>query len=135
MKVLDFSNHTYNWPPDSCIYDVEDTRPRSSLHLLCRKLLFELYPTRPIFEEVPIPGTQLKFDFVLIHRKICIEVQGQQHFDNTSFFFNNKFEFAKAKGRDSTKRKWCDINGLRLIELLYSEKEEEWKNKILLISD
>ena len=135
MKVLDFSNYQHNWPPDSCIFDKEDMRPRSSLHLSCRQLLFELYPTRTLFEEVPIPGTQLKFDFVLLHRKICIEVQGQQHFDSTSFFYNNKFEFAKAKGRDKTKHKWCSINGLRLIELLYNESVEEWKKKILLTQD
>jgi hypothetical protein len=135
MKVIDFAGYTHNWPPQTCIPDNEDTRPRSSLHLKCRKLLQELYPTRTLFEEVPLPGTQMSFDFVLLHRKICIEVQGQQHFENTSFFFNNKFEFAKAKNRDSTKHKWCDTNGLRLIELLYNETEEEWKNKILQIKN
>ena len=132
MKIRDFSGYIHNWPPPECIPDKDDTRPRSSYHLLCRKVLTELYPTRPLFEEVPIPGTQLKFDFVLLHRKICIEVQGQQHFDNTSFFFNNKFDFAKAQNRDKVKEKWCSENGLILLQLLYNESEEEWKNKILL---
>ena len=131
MKIKDFAGYIHNWPPVDCIPDNTDTRPRSSLHLKCRELLQELYPTRPLFEEVPIPGTQMSFDFVLLHRKICIEVQGQQHFDNTSFFFNNKFEFAKAQGRDKLKKRWCEENGLRLIELLYNEDEEEWRKKIL----
>lgn len=132
MRVKDFQNKEYNWPPSDKIADAEDTRGKSDLHIKCRQLLRTLYPTRPPLEEVPIPGTRLHFDFVLPQRRICIEVQGQQHFEDNSFFYSDKFGFGKAKQRDKQKKAWCRLNNLLLIELNYDEDVETWKEKILL---
>lgn len=133
MKVKDFAGNLYNWPPSKHVPNVDDLRPRSELHIKCRELLKELYPSRPPLEEVPIPGTRLFLDFVLPHRNICIEVQGQQHY-NALFFFNSKADFEKSKQRDRQKKDWCLLNNLLLIELKYDESEEEWKNKILCLT-
>ena len=132
MKVKDFNNNEHNWPPSDRIVDAGSTAGKSDLHIKCRTLLRTLYPTRPPLEEVPIPGTKLRFDFVLPQRKICIEVQGQQHFEDNSFFYNTRADFANAKKRDRTKQEWCDLNGLLLIELRYDEDISDWKDKILL---
>lgn len=132
MKVKDFQDKECNWPPNSCIADAEDTRGKSSFHIKCRQLLRELYPTRPPLEEVLIPGTQMRFDFVLPQRKMCIEVQGQQHSENNGFFYEDKLAFGRAQQRDKTKQRWCKLNGLLLIELFHDEDIMDWKEKILL---
>lgn len=130
MKVKDFAGNFHNWPPTGHVAQPDDIRPKSELHLKCRQLLKELYPTRPPLEEVPIPGTRLLIDFVLPHRNICIEVQGQQHY-NDIFFFNSKADFERSKQRDRQKSDWCTLNNLILIELKYNESIEEWKKKLL----
>lgn len=132
MKVKDFNNKEYNWPPSDKVADVEDISNKSELHIKCRQLLRKLYPTRPPLEEVTIPGTQLKFDFVLPQRRICIEVQGQQHFEHNNFFYQDKTGLGKAIQRDKKKQEWCKMNNLLLIELRYDEDILDWEEKILL---
>ena len=132
MKVKDFQNREYNWPPADRVANFDDTSNKSELHLKCRQLLRELYPTRPPLEEVPIPGTQLRFDFVLPQRRICIEVQGEQHSQDNRFFFNDRLSFGKAQQNDKKKKEWCSLNNLLLIELLFDEDIDDWKDKILL---
>ena len=132
MKVKDFQDKEHNWPPSDRVANAGDTSNKSDLHIRCRNLLRKLYPTRPPLEEVPIPGTKLRFDFVLPQRRICIEVQGQQHFEDNGFFYSDRMGLGKSKQRDKRKREWCNLNNLLLIELLYNEDDFDWEEKILL---
>lgn len=132
MKVKDFNDREHNWPSADRMVDADDTSNKSEPHLRCRKLLRDLYPTRPPLEEVPIPGTRMRLDFVLPQRRICIEVQGQQHAEDNRFFYSDKLEFGKAKQRDKQKKEWCRMNNLLLIELFHDETISEWQDKILL---
>lgn len=129
MKIQDFEGHTYNWPPSGHTPLNDDIRPRSELHVRARKLLRKIYPTQRILEEVPIP-CGLYLDFFLPSVKMAVEVQGQQHFSQVEFF-QSKSGFLKGQKNDQTKRNWCELNNIKLVELRYDEEDEEWKNKIV----
>lgn len=130
MKVTDFEGYMHNWPPKGHQEDFDSIKPKSELHLKCRKILRQLYPTQRILEECKIPNEKLFLDFYLPAQHKAIEVQGQQHYIFNPLFYQNQFEFAKAKQRDSLKKDWCKMNGITLIELRYDETEDKWVEKI-----
>jgi len=106
---------------------------RSSLHIQARALLKELYPMTQIVEEVSIPilpGQTIYFDFFIPLFKTFIEVQGQQHYEQSSLFHKNEADFLKQKKRDNDKVRWAELNGFTLIELPY-DKIDEWRNLLL----
>jgi len=106
---------------------------RSSLHIQARALLKELYPMTQIVEEVSIPilpGQTIYFDFFIPLFKTFIEVQGQQHYEQSSLFHKNEADFLKQKKRDNDKVRWTELNGFTLIELPY-DKIDEWRNLLL----
>lgn len=106
---------------------------QSNLHLKCRTLLQELFPTLLILEEIPVPISRfdtLYFDFFLPLIKLVIEVQGQQHIEYSQFFHKSKGDFWGYKKRDRYKQEWCELNNIKLIHLRYDEDIEDWKEKI-----
>jgi len=106
---------------------------RSSLHIQARALLKELYPMTQIVEEVSIPilpGQTIYFDFFIPLFKTFIEVQGQQHYEQSSLFHKNEADFLKQKKRDNDKVRWAELNGFTLIELPY-DRIDEWRNLLL----
>lgn len=131
MKITGLDNRQYSWPPSGHEVNFDDIRPRSELHIRCRNILRSLYPTQPILEEVPLPGSKLSFDFFLPWRKVAIECQGEQHYKYNQHFHRNRMEFARAKNRDKRKKDWCLENNIRLVELPFNENDEEWKEKII----
>lgn len=69
----------------------------------------------------------LPFDFYLPKGKICIEYQGQQHYEPVDFAGKGK-EWAKKQLqlnqiRDEIKRTYCKNNGIKLVEISYLEKD------------
>ena len=130
IKDLDGLNH--NWLLTGNMAKGKITH-KSSYHLATRRLIAINYPTLQILEEVPIPlrkNETLYLDFYLPLKKICFEVHGEQHYKFIPFYHTNVLNFLKAQKRDKEKQEWCDINGIRYIELSYLESEEEWSNKI-----
>lgn len=108
---------------------------KSQYHLKARQLLQELFPANPIYEEVPLPGTtksgkMLCADFFLPTQSMIVEVHGEQHYTDNSFFYASRMEFLQAKKRDSNKQEWCEINKLIYIELPYKESLDEWKRRL-----
>ena len=96
-----------------------------------------LYPYDIICEEVSIPGikTEINYktlilDFYIHFYRLAIEVQGSQHYKFNKFFYHNKLEFFRAQKLDNLKRKWCQINNIRLVELAYNNINQ-WKNIIV----
>jgi|14BtaG_2_1085337.scaffolds.fasta_scaffold00392_2 hypothetical protein len=131
MKVYDFDDREYNWPPSGHEVDIDDRRKRSDLHLRTRAILKSLYPTQSVLEEVPLPGMRLFLDFFLPSRKVCIEVHGQQHYNYTEHFHGDKMGFLRAKANDNRKIEWCHHNNLRIVELPYNESDDDWREKII----
>lgn len=134
MLVKGFDGKEYDWKPRSA--DVED-RYRSQLHIKIRNLLREMFPFDIIIEETLLPGSnrflkkkELTADFYLPTRSLIIEAHGEQHYSYNSFFFKNKYEFAKAQRRDLDKKDWCKMNNITLIELKHSDDLDTWRNQI-----
>ena len=137
MKVKGINGKEYVWNLTS--YDVfnDDSRKRSKYHIRARKLLKEIFNSYRILEEVKLPGSTslhrksvLYLDFYIPTISLAIEVHGQQHYEYSPFFHKNKADFLKSKTRDEDKIEWCDLNGIQLITLKYSESDDEWRKRI-----
>jgi very-short-patch-repair endonuclease len=129
MKVKDLSGRIHSWNLTGCTPSRLASRPRSDLHLKTRQLMQEEFKNDPILEEVAIPGEQLFLDFYLPKRKMAVEAQGEQHYKFIKHFHGDIMGFKKQKQNDVRKREWCEINGIILITLSYSENIDEWRAK------
>lgn len=67
---------------------------------------------------------QLRFDFQIMKRNICIEFDGEQHF-KAKKYYGGEEEFIKTKKRDEIKNLFCDVNNIKLIRLSYNLKDSE----------
>ena len=137
MKVIGINGKEYIW--NLTAYDVfnDDTRKRSKYHIRARAILKEIYNSYRILEEVKLPGSTalhrksvLYLDFYIPSIKLGVEVHGQQHYEYNSFFHRSKADFIKGQVRDDDKISWCELNGIELITLKYSESDDEWRQRI-----
>ena len=128
MKIIGLDNKEYSW--NLSLYVKNQRRGCSDYHKRARNLLKQIFPFDQILEEVPIPSTSLFADFFIPKQMKMVEVQGEQHTNYTPFFHKDKRNFGKAKLRDKTKKEWCELNGIELIELSYAESDIEWQEKI-----
>ncbi len=90
-------------------------RSNGQYHLGCQ--LKRVYPGYVILEEFGIPESQLRIDFFVPNTKIAFEFQGIQHDEFNKHFHGDAAGFKKSKRRDADKRRWCDMNGIALIEV------------------
>ncbi len=60
---------------------------------------------------------KLRFDFYLIDLNICIEYDGEMHYEN---IFND-LDFENVKKRDTIKNEYCKSNNIKLIRIPYYE--------------
>ena len=109
---------------------------KSSLHMLARELIEELFPGLSVYEEVTLPGSKklgrsslLYADFFIPDSMLVIEVHGRQHYEYCSFFHKDKIDFINAKKRDADKIEWCEMNDIKIAVLPFNEKYK-WKNLI-----
>ena len=56
-----------------------------------------------------------------------IEYQGEQHYEPVAFFGDQK-KFDRQRENDSAKREYCAKRGIRLIEVPYWGKIEDYLN-------
>lgn len=82
------------------------------------------YHHNPVYEEFPIYGTRYTLDFFNGQKKIAIEVQGGQHTKFTSYFQKDEFDYLKQLKIDESKRKFCDLNKIKLVEIFWEDKKE-----------
>ena len=132
MKVTNLSGEVKDWKPTGNIVTGSDSRPRSKLHIAARGLIYELFPTMQIMEEVPIRPlhSTLHLDFYISKIKLAIEVHGKQHYAFSSLFHASRQDFFNQKKRDANKKNWCEINNITYIELPYNEDIDKWKTRI-----
>ena len=96
---------------------------RSKLQYRVKKSLEKIWSNNVVLEEMPVVGTKLSLDFYNANKKIAIEVQGRQHNQYVPHFHGgNKINFISQLRRDHQKKEFCEINGIRLIEL-YEEDD------------
>ena len=95
-----------------------DSKSRSLFQFKVKSFLKEHWENDVVFEEFPLPGTKMTFDFFNANKKTMIEVQGNQHQRYTPFFHNkNKANFISQLRRDKDKRHFCDLNDIFLLEI------------------
>jgi hypothetical protein len=71
-----------------------------------------------VYEEFPVAGTRMTLDIVNLTKRVALEIQGEQHSEFNPFFHNNsEINYWNQLHRDNEKRKWCEINNLRLVEI------------------
>ena len=138
MRAVGFDGRERRWNLSKSVVSGDDARPRSSLHLLARKVLRGQFPYDRILEEVPLPGSHkpsrkstLFVDFLIPSESLAVEVHGRQHFEFVAHFHGNLQGFRKAKARDKDKSRWLELNSVALITLSYSETEDEWRERII----
>ena len=69
----------------------------------------------------------LPFDFYLPDYNLCIEYDGQQHFEESSYF--GKDSFIKTKKHDKLKNAFCKEFNISLLRIKYDENILEILNK------
>lgn len=65
---------------------------------------------------------KLRIDFMVFieNRRYAIEVNGDQHYKQIPYF-HDSHQFSEQQERDNEVRKWCKANGVKLIEIRYSQ--------------
>lgn len=63
-------------------------------------------------------------DFFLPDFNMIVEMNGQQHYHNISFFYSHKWTLQDQQIRDNTLREYCEVHHLRLLEIKYNQIEQ-----------
>lgn len=132
MKVKDLNGNISNWIVKGDRLAEAGWKKKSKLHTSAKNIIYNLFPTSPILEEVPFkPRATTQFlDFYISNSKLAIEVNGEQHYKFSSLYHASSQDFLHQKRKDQDKRDWCELNGITLIELPYNEDEQQWEQRI-----
>jgi very-short-patch-repair endonuclease len=99
---------------------------RSKRQFAVKQFIKSKWKNQVVFEELPVAGTKMSLDFYNATKKIAIEVQGAQHTKYVPHFHNNqKINFFHQLRRDKQKKEFCEINGIKLIEIHDKDKLDE----------
>ena len=99
-----------------------DEKSRSNIQYAAKQFLKPFWNSHVVFEEFPVAGTRLRFDFYNANKKVAVEINGQQHVKYVPFFHKRRSNFVSQIRRDQEKIDFCELNDINLIEI-YSEKE------------
>lgn len=106
-------NYIINW----------DKSSRSKRQYEVKQFLRKYWSEDFVFEEFPMAGTRLSFDFYNSSKNIMVEVQGGQHLKYTPFFHGKaKSEFVSQIRRDNEKLKFCKLNNIPMVEIYPKDK-------------
>jgi hypothetical protein len=96
---------------------------RSKLQTLTKVFIKDYWLNDVVFEEFPMVGSRLTFDFYNANKKIAIEVQGSQHLKYIPHFHGkSKSNFLGQIRRDNEKQKFCALNSINLVEVYPDDK-------------
>ena len=97
---------------------------KSKVQNSVKKYLKKYWGHDIVFEEFPLVGTRMTFDFYNATKNIVIEVQGRQHTRFVPFMHaNNKLNYLKQLKRDEDKIKFCNLNDIVLLEYFDGENK------------
>lgn len=92
-------------------------KTRSKFQDEVKRFLKRYWSEDIVFEELRLVDTRMTFDFYNANKKIAIEVQGQQHTKFIPFFHSNRNKFLQQLKRDNKKLEFCELNGIKLVEI------------------
>lgn len=97
---------------------------KSKFQRKVKVLVHPLWKNHVVYEEFPVYGTRYTIDFFNATKKVAIEVQGRQHTKFVKYFHGSQFQYLEQLKIDETKRRFCDINGITLIEIFEEDIDE-----------
>jgi hypothetical protein len=137
MKVVGLNGREYNINLKKYIVKRNDKTVKSKYHIAARELLADMFSGYTVLEEVKLPGSRcpskksaLFLDFFIPSLMLGIEVHGRQHYEFCKFFHKTMAGFLQSNKRDFIKEDWCELNGIELIVLKYSDSIKDWRNQI-----
>lgn len=100
-------------------YLIDWNKPsRSKRQFAVKQFLKKYWGLDFVFEEMPLVGSRMSFDFYNATNNIAIEVQGEQHLKYTPFFHGKaKSNFISQIRRDNSKEQYCKLNNIKFIEV------------------
>jgi hypothetical protein len=112
-KIIGIQKYNIDWESGS----------KSKFQKSVKDFLKDYWNRHVVFEEFPVAGTRMTFDFYNANEKIAIEVQGGQHTKYVPFFHGNyKNNYLMQLKRDHQKHDFCELNNIKLIEIYEKEK-------------
>ena len=112
-KVIGIQKYMIDWDGDS----------KSKFQKSVKDFLKKYWERQVIFEEFPVAGTRMTFDFYNANDKIAIEVQGGQHTKYVPFFHGGyKSNYLMQLKRDHQKHDFCELNDIKLVEIYEKDK-------------
>lgn len=95
-----------------------DAPSLSKVQKRVKDLLYEHWCADFVYEEFPVAGTRLSFDFYNASKDIVIEVDGKQHYQyNKHFHSESRQKFLNQLIRDDDKETFCALNGIKLYRI------------------
>ena len=109
-----------------------ESSSRSKVQNSVKKYLKKYWSHDIVFEEFPLAGSRMTFDFYNATKGIVVEVQGRQHTKFVPFMHaNSKINYLKQLKRDEDKIKFCNLNEIVLLEYFDGENTLEDLDKML----
>ncbi len=103
-------------------YRIDWNKPsRSKIQFAAKQLLKQVWETNIVYEEFPCFGSLLKVDFYNATKKIAVEVNGEQHAKFHYFHGGSRMNYLESIKRDFQKRKWLELNDIKLVEVIKEE--------------
>ena len=129
MRLLDVKGNLRNKAVSKYIIDWDEPS-RSKLQFRAKKFFEPYWSAHIVYEEFPVYGSRMRLDFFNATYKVAVEINGQQHSKYNPFFHNgSRNNFLTSIRRDSSKRKWAELNDFLFIEIEYDEVDSlttEW---------
>lgn len=87
-----------------------------------------------VFKDLKYKNASLRYDisFLWQGRRICVEVDGEQHFKTNDYFFKNGNDFKHMQENDRRKNRYCLINNIPLYRIPYWDIDKITKLKDIL---
>ena len=112
-KIIGAQKYNIDWEGSS----------KSKFQKSVKDFLKDYWSRHVVFEEFPVAGTRMTFDFYNANEKIAIEVQGGQHTKYVPFFHGNyKNNYLMQLKRDHQKHDFCELNDIQLVEIYEKDK-------------
>lgn len=89
------------------------------------------YESQKKFETcLSLSGSKLRYDFYIEEYNLCIEYDGEQHFNSVKYWGGDE-NFEKLKIRDNIKNKFCIDNSINLLRISYKDNIQEILKKYI----
>jgi hypothetical protein len=137
-SIMGFTNSPISNSRSKSVDNNYDNSSRDSKFEQCvRRNLREIFnkpfnKARPDFLRNPVTvNFNLELDCFEPQMRLAVEAQGIQHYKYTPYFHKSKEAFQNQQYRDELKRRMCKDNGITLIEVPYTVKDDKMRVYLL----